>query len=85
MCYLNPKHKAFKKEWFDFIERQKAKGVEVNYDLHTSGHATPKMLASVINAINLQDALYPMHTEKKAEFMNLPIKDEIKHRIRLNS
>ncbi len=83
--YLNPKHKAFKKEWFDFIERQKAKGVEVNYDLHTSGHATPKMLASVINAINPQDALYPMHTEKKAEFMNLPIKDEIKQRIRLNS
>ena len=88
--YLKPKNsngednKAFNKDWYDFFKRQEAKGVEVYY-LHTSGHATTEMLARVINAIDPQDALYPMHTEKEKEFENLPIKDEIRQRIRLNS
>ncbi len=79
--FLDPKHKAFNKKWYDFIERQKEKGIEVNYDLHTSGHATTDMIAKVINAIDPQDALYPMHTEKHDEFKELPIKEEIKDRI----
>ena len=80
--YLNPKHKAFNKSWYDFIERQKAKGVKVEY-LHTSGHAMPGMLSRVINAIDPRDALYPMHTEKPDGFKtDLPIKESIKNIIK---
>lgn len=81
--YLDPKKKAYNRSWHGFIKRQEKKGVEVKYDLHTSGHATPGMLTKVINAICPQDALYPMHTEKRGEFKKMPgIREEIKSRIR---
>ncbi len=83
--YLDPDYKAFNRQWYDFIERQRAKGIEVNCDLHTSGHATPDMIARVINAVDPQDKLYPMHTEKREEFENLPIKEEIKERLALQT
>ncbi len=79
--YLNPKHKAFNRKWYDFLEKQKKKGIEINYDLHTSGHATTEMLAEVINAIDPQDKIYPMHTECAGEFKDLPIREELKTRI----
>ncbi len=76
--YLDPKHPAFQKEWYDFIKRQEEKGVKIEY-LHTSGHATPKMLADVINAVAPTDALYPMHTEAFEEFKKSPyIKEQYK-------
>ena len=79
--YLDPKHKAANHDWIDFFKQQESKGVEV-YHLHTSGHATPNMLAQVINAVNPQDEIIPMHTEKPEEFDNLPIKPQLKERIR---
>lgn len=84
--YLQPKNskgednKAFNKKWYEFFKKQEEKGVEVKH-LHTSGHATPDMLARVINAIDPQDAIHPMHTEKAGEFENLKIKKELRERI----
>ena len=66
--------------WIRFLKRQEGKGVHIEY-LHTSGHATPKMLAEVINAVNPQDKIYPMHTECAEDFKDLPIRDEMKKRI----
>ena len=64
------------------LAKLKAKGVKVEY-LHTSGHATPGMLAKVINAVDPQDALYPMHTEKPDDFKtDLPIKESIRRIIK---
>lgn len=79
--YIEKGNKAAKPEWIDFFERQEQKGVKV-YHLHTSGHATPRMLAQVINAVNPQDEIIPMHTEKPEEFKNLPIKAQLKDRIK---
>ncbi len=67
--------------WIDFLERQREKGVEVNMELHTSGHASVKMLTEVINAVNPQDKIYPMHTERKQDFKDLEIRAELKNRI----
>ncbi len=79
--YLEKDNKAAKPEWIDFFEKQEQKGVEV-YHLHTSGHATSKMLAQVINAVNPQDEIIPMHTERPEAFSELPIRAELKDRIR---
>ncbi len=85
--YLKPRkpdgevNKAFNRAWYDFFKKQEKKGIEVKY-LHTSGHATPEMLANVINAIDPQDAIHPMHTENADGFKQLPIKRELLGRIR---
>ncbi len=71
---------AKKEAWADFLKRQEAKGVHVEH-LHTSGHATMQMLADVINAVDPQDKIYPMHTECAEGFKELPIRPELKDRI----
>ena len=70
--YIEPGNKAENKEWTDFLSRQEQKGIEVEY-LHTSGHATPGMLADVIKTVNPADAIYPMHTECADDFPALDI------------
>ena len=81
--YLNPGHKAYNKKWDDFLKAQEAKGVEVKH-LHTSGHATAKMIEDVIKAMNPKEEIIPMHTECPGEFMKLEIGDELKSKIRGN-
>ena len=71
---------AKNESWIRFLKRQEEKGVHIEY-LHTSGHATPKMLAEVINAVDPQDKIYPMNTECAEDFKELPIRDELKNRI----
>ena len=66
--------------WIDFLNRQEDKGVHVEH-MHTSGHASTKMLAEVINAVDPQDKIYPMHTECAEDFKDLPIRAELKDRI----
>ena len=73
-------NKAKKDAWTDFLKRQEDKGVHVEH-MHTSGHASTKMLAEVINAVDPQDKIYPMHTECAEDFKDLPIKAELKDRI----
>ena len=76
----DPKSRVAKKDWIDFLDRQEAKGIRVKR-MHTSGHATPRMLAAVINAVDPQEAIYPMHTECAEAFATLPIHEELKQRI----
>ena len=79
--YLNPNHPAFNKSWYDFIEKWKARGVEFK-PLHTSGHATAKMIEDVIKAVDPQEEIVPMHTENAEGFEELNIGEELKGRIR---
>jgi len=79
--YLNPESKAFQKSWYDFIEKWKAKGVEFK-QLHTSGHATAKMIEAVIKAVDPQEEIVPMHTENAGGFAKLNIGEELKARLR---
>lgn len=65
-------NKAKNQAWIDFLKRQEEKGVEIKH-LHTSGHASPKMLADVIKAVAPTDEIYPMHTEHPEMFRELDI------------
>ncbi|MCR5790086.1 MAG: MBL fold metallo-hydrolase [Lachnospiraceae bacterium] len=74
-------NKAGNDAWIDFLDRQRAKGIEINMELHTSGHASVKMLTDVINAVDPQDKIYPMHTECAEDFKKLKIRAKLKDRI----
>jgi len=78
--YLDPKRPAFQKSWYDFIEKWKANGVEFK-QLHTSGHATAKMIEEVIKAVDPQEEIIPMHTENAGEFEKLDIGEELYGRL----
>ena len=54
------------------MKNQEEKGIEVLH-LHTSGHASPQMLADVIKAVAPTDEIYPMHTEHPEMFEKLDI------------
>lgn len=73
---------AYNKEWADFFKPYK----ESNQyrDLHTSGHATAKMIASVIQAVEPQEAIIPMHTENVEGFRELKIDNKYKQMIMIN-
>ena len=65
-------NKAKNQNWIDFLKRQEDKGVEIKH-LHTSGHATPQMLAEVIKAVAPTDEIIPMHTEHPEMFEKLDV------------
>ena len=67
-----PNNKAKNEEWIEFLAKQERKGIEVEH-LHTSGHATPAMLEAVIKAVDPQDKIYPLHTERPDQFKKLDI------------
>ena len=79
--YIKKGGKARVDSWIEFLDRQKEKGVKIK-PLHTSGHASPQMIADVINAVDPQDEIIPMHTENPKGFETLPISEELKQRIR---
>ena len=79
--YLNPEKEACNQDWVDFFAPYKESGQFV--DLHTSGHATPEMLARVIEAVEPQEAIIPMHTENAEGFKQLNISEELKERVRV--
>lgn len=65
---------AYKQEWYDFFRPyQESKQFR---DLHTSGHATVKMIEDVIQAVDPQEEIIPMHTENVEAFKELIIKDK---------
>ena len=71
---------AYNKEWADFFAPyQESKQFR---DMHTSGHATAKMIASVINAVDPQEEIIPMHTENVEGFKELRIDTKYKKMIR---
>lgn len=71
---------AYNKEWADFFKLYKES--KQYRDLHTSGHATAKMITEVINAVVPQKEIIPMHTENIEGFRELDIDDKYKKMIR---
>ncbi|MBQ7257307.1 MAG: MBL fold metallo-hydrolase [Abditibacteriota bacterium] len=67
----------------DFIDECDKLGFDVYYDFHLSGHATPDAIADVINEINPQKAIYPVHTNYKEGFLALPLSEELKTKIKI--
>lgn len=65
-------NKAKNQAWIDLLKNQGERGIEIKH-LHTSGHASPKMLAEVINAVAPTDEILPMHTEHPEMFEKLDI------------
>lgn len=78
--YVDNYHPAKKQDWIDFLNKQEDKGVKVKH-LHTSGHATAKMIEDVIKAVDPKEAIIPIHTECKDAFFDLNISDELRKRI----
>lgn len=73
---------AYNKKWADFFALyQKNKQFK---DMHTSGHATAKMIANVIKAVDPQEAIIPMHTENASGFRELNIPYKYKKIVRIN-
>ena len=80
--YIQPDNKAKKQSWITFLDRQKAKGIEVKH-LHTSGHATAEMIETFISQVNPQEEIIPIHTECKEAFLDLNISEELKEKMNL--
>ena len=68
--YSNEALISLEKEWHERFVR-----------LHTSGHATAKTIADVINVINPQERIVPVHTENPQGFLELRISKEMKYRM----
>ena len=71
---------AYNKSWADFFAPYKKS--KQYKDLHTSGHATAKMIAEVITAVDPQKEIIPMHTENAQGFRELEIEERYKRIIR---
>ena len=71
---------AYKPEWDKFIKKQEANGITI-IELHTSGHATRKLITRVIEAVDPQESIMPIHTENRKGFKELEISEELKNRI----
>lgn len=80
--YLDAADPAYNKGWDEFLKRQEAKGLEVLH-LHTGGHAYPEFIAEVIEAVNPREAIIPVHTDNAEGFLDLPISEELKEKIRV--
>ncbi len=64
----------------DYIAIQKKYGDRFRL-LHTSGHATARLLAEVIRIINPREKIRPVHTENAEGFMGLDIPQELKDKV----
>ncbi len=70
--YANPVLIRMKKAW------------ENNFvSLHTSGHASPKVIADVIKAVNPREAIVPIHTENPDGFAEMDELSEFRDKIKL--
>ena len=77
--YLDYKCDAYNKEWADFFAPYIKSSQYLS--LHTSGHATPDTIAKIIETVNPQKRIYPMHTGKAEEFKKLPIDSSLLNKI----
>ena len=53
--------------------------------VHTSGHASAECLAELCSITNPRIAIIPIHSERSADYLNLPISDELKSKVTLKS
>lgn len=73
-------NKAKNVNWINFLKKQEARGIEIKH-LHTSGHASASMIRAVIKAVDPQEEIIPMHTERPEEFKKLHIDSSLKDKI----
>ena len=74
---------AYNEAWAKFFKPyQDNKQYE---DLHTSGHATAKMITEVIKAVDPQEEIIPMHTENVEGFKELDMDDKYKNMVRIDT
>lgn len=73
--YVKPGNPAFDPKLYEFYTKMQAKS------MHTSGHAYPELIEKVIDLVNPQQAIYPIHTQAVEEFYHLNIRPELKDRI----
>ncbi len=74
--YVNPASKHANKRYLDFI-----KNFRNIKHIHTSGHASADCLADVCNLVNPVWGIIPIHSEKSSDFNKLPIREELKGKI----
>lgn len=73
---------AYNGSWAQFFAPYKASG---QYrDMHTSGHATAKMIEEIIKAVDPQEEIIPMHTENAKGFRELRIDNRYKKMIKIS-
>lgn len=75
--YLREGQDYTNQELIDLVNKWKP---NVEY-LHTSGHASKKTIAEMINIINPREAIVPIHTENVNGFFELPIHNQLKYKI----
>lgn len=78
--YINPSSHHAKKEYLDFIS--KFKNVR---KIHTSGHASKNCLTEVCTLTNPTLAIIPIHSERSDAYLNLPISEELKSKVVVQS
>lgn len=74
--YINTKSKHCNKRYLDFVEQ--FPGLR---KIHTSGHASADCLTDVCNLVNPTKGIIPIHSEKSSDYQKLPIKEELKDKI----
>lgn len=74
--YINPLSNHANKTHLNFVN----KFPKVS-KIHTSGHASADCLSDVCNLANPTTGIIPIHSEKSADFKNLPIKEKLKDKI----
>ncbi len=74
--YINPQSKHINKRYLEFVEQ-----FPRLRKIHTSGHASADCLADVCNLVNPTKGIIPIHSEKSADYIKLPIKEELKGKI----
>ncbi|WP_282039126.1 MBL fold metallo-hydrolase [Saccharicrinis aurantiacus] len=78
--YINPKSKHCNKRYLGFVQQFPS-----IRKIHTSGHASADCLAEVCNLVNPTKGIIPIHSEKSAYYQKLPIKEELKSKIIIES
>jgi len=78
--YINPNSRHCNKRYLDFVDlfpRLKK--------IHTSGHASADCLTDVCNLVNPTKGIIPIHSEKSVDYQKLPIKEELRNKIILET
>ena len=74
--YIDSEKDAYNEEWAEFFAPYIENGQFV--ELHTSGHATPKTIAKIIETVKPTKRIYPMHTGNAEGFLLLDVDEKYK-------
>ena len=68
---------AYSASLADFCHKHDARHI------HVGGHASPNLIAAVIECTNPMESVIPLHTDNPEGFLELPISDELRRKIKL--